>query len=381
MVPQWQTAGKWGPPSNESILVDQYVKWNFHLFVAVDFKLPVMFSSPYGGTATYGNWTIKDENGKGGPDDFNPDWRENPNFCLNVVDGGQDTCKAFGIAPAKVGALVEGFVSGALADQPNLANCVMKNKDAVTELKELFSHPPTDPVQALEVAAQAGWSLHSGMKGCLAAPDDLSELKAWGEVLKRLPHPQQFIGNVTQNVHDNAKNIQAEFAFGIASYMAEQWMDAGLQMGMALRRAAVGIPPQKPIGFYDAVGTYCGGIFAQGNVKQFHVTANLTLNKDSTLDYHYHEDIFGHRVRMDCTGESVFYHEDTGKLGVEPLFANKSNCMWIAVTQDPSHLAEVGNHVHFDGEHFYWQNGWGTQKYTRIADGQSCPYPPQPMLV
>jgi len=61
------------------------VKWNFHLWVGVDSKLPAMFSSPFGGVATYGNWTIYDEEKKtGGPDELWPEWRKNPFFCLNV---------------------------------------------------------------------------------------------------------------------------------------------------------------------------------------------------------------------------------------------------------------------------------------------------------
>jgi len=85
MVPLWQTAGKGGPPDGKPITVDHYAKWTFHLWVDVETKLPAMFSSPYGGVATYGNWTIYDNATKtGGPDDLWPEWRKDPWFCLNV---------------------------------------------------------------------------------------------------------------------------------------------------------------------------------------------------------------------------------------------------------------------------------------------------------
>jgi len=86
MVPLWQTAGKGGPPDGKPIIVDHYAKWTFHIWVDVETKLPAMFTSPYGGSATYGNWTIYDNATKtGGPDEMWPEWRKDPWFCLNVM--------------------------------------------------------------------------------------------------------------------------------------------------------------------------------------------------------------------------------------------------------------------------------------------------------
>merc|ERR1712080_435660 len=98
LVPQWQVPGQFGPPDNKSVLVDHYVKWNFHLFVGVDIQLPVMFSSPYGGMATYGNWSIN-ENGpdKMWPEEINGGWRDHPSFCLNVLN--ESTCDPYGPPP------------------------------------------------------------------------------------------------------------------------------------------------------------------------------------------------------------------------------------------------------------------------------------------
>merc|ERR1712139_361034 len=198
-------------------------------------------------------------------------------------------------------------------------------------------------------------------------------------------HPDQFIGNVTQNVKVAWKDIRAELALSYANYLAEEWHESGRELGMALRRALVGLPEEKPISFEAAKGTYCAGIFPQGNVPKFQVTANMTVRSDPSvhytkpvLDYHYHEDVFGHSVRMDCDGETdVDFNDKTGKLDVSRLFANKTDCMAIAVGQDPSHLSALINHVQFDGEYFHWTNGWGVQKYWRIPDGESCPFPPQ----
>jgi len=70
-IPPWQKTGSYGPPDGKPVVADHYVKWVFHLFVDIATKRPVMFSSPYGGTATYGNWTDA-------PGDLWPQWTENP---------------------------------------------------------------------------------------------------------------------------------------------------------------------------------------------------------------------------------------------------------------------------------------------------------------
>jgi len=233
MVPQWQSVGTFGPPSDTPVVVDHYVKWNFHLFVGVESRLPVMFSSPYGGTATYGNWSIKVENGTGGPDDYWPEWRENPSFCLNVVDGGQATCKAFGLAPAKIAGLAFGFIDGALADGSRMdRGCLLEGKDAVLGFKGLAAD------FSLKAALAAGWGLQNALVDCKAAP---AQVAAWGAVLTRLPHPSQLLGNVTQNVQLNSKDIAADLALAALHYERKEWADAGVQMGMVLRRAAMGV--------------------------------------------------------------------------------------------------------------------------------------------
>eukprot|EP01065_Artemidia_motanka_P037868 TRINITY_DN46771_c0_g1_i1.p1 TRINITY_DN46771_c0_g1~~TRINITY_DN46771_c0_g1_i1.p1 ORF type:complete len:562 (+),score=188.92 TRINITY_DN46771_c0_g1_i1:59-1687(+) len=77
MLPPWQKTGVGGPPDGKPVVADHWVKWVFHLWVDVETYMPIMFSSPYGGTATYGNWTIM-------PDAMWPEWRENPPACVDV---------------------------------------------------------------------------------------------------------------------------------------------------------------------------------------------------------------------------------------------------------------------------------------------------------
>jgi hypothetical protein len=85
-VPPWQVTGKdhAGPPDGVPVVADHYAKWNFHLFVDIETRMPTMFSSPYGGVATYGNWS--------NPDEMWPDWRDLPdrNNCFDVTKA--DSC-------------------------------------------------------------------------------------------------------------------------------------------------------------------------------------------------------------------------------------------------------------------------------------------------
>jgi hypothetical protein len=73
-TPPWQNTGEWGPPGKK-VVADHWVKWTFHMMVDIETNLPVMFSSPYGGCATYGNWSTPDEMW---PDSYNGGWRANP---------------------------------------------------------------------------------------------------------------------------------------------------------------------------------------------------------------------------------------------------------------------------------------------------------------
>jgi len=83
-VPPWQKTGKYGPPDGTPVVADHYVKWTFHMFVSVETQQPVMFSSPYGGCATYGNWSTPDELW---PQSHGGGWRLNParDRCFDVT--------------------------------------------------------------------------------------------------------------------------------------------------------------------------------------------------------------------------------------------------------------------------------------------------------
>jgi hypothetical protein len=50
-----------GPADGTPIVADHFAKWSFHLWVDIETQLPAMFTSPYGGVATYGNWSDPDE--------------------------------------------------------------------------------------------------------------------------------------------------------------------------------------------------------------------------------------------------------------------------------------------------------------------------------
>lgn len=76
-VPPWQTVGTGLPPDGKPIVADHWVKWTFHLFTNIESNMPAMFSSPFGGCATYGNWTIL-------PDALWPEWRVDPPHCVDV---------------------------------------------------------------------------------------------------------------------------------------------------------------------------------------------------------------------------------------------------------------------------------------------------------
>merc|ERR1712203_1063120 len=91
-VVPWQQAGG-GPPSTEPIVADHYAKWTFHLFVGVESHKPVLFSSPFGGIASYGNWSNPDETW---PEEHVGGWRTLPTreSCFDPT-GVAETCKDY----------------------------------------------------------------------------------------------------------------------------------------------------------------------------------------------------------------------------------------------------------------------------------------------
>jgi hypothetical protein len=90
-TPPWQNTGSWGPPGKK-VVADHWVKWTFHLMVDIETQLPVMFSSPFGGCATYGNWSTPDEMW---PESYNEGWSTNPSRdrCFDVT--AAESCKPF----------------------------------------------------------------------------------------------------------------------------------------------------------------------------------------------------------------------------------------------------------------------------------------------
>jgi hypothetical protein len=90
--PPWQNTGTYGPPTGKKVVADHFVKWTFHMFVDIETKLPVMFSSPFGGCATYGNWSTPD---KLWPESLGGGWRLNPakERCFAVT--GAPSCKNY----------------------------------------------------------------------------------------------------------------------------------------------------------------------------------------------------------------------------------------------------------------------------------------------
>lgn len=100
-VPPWQKTGSYGPPDGKKVVADHWVKWTFHLFVDIETKKPVMFSSPYGGCATYGNWSTPDVLW---PETVDQGWRTNPSRdrCFDVTSN--QNCKPY--VPPEIESLV-----------------------------------------------------------------------------------------------------------------------------------------------------------------------------------------------------------------------------------------------------------------------------------
>jgi hypothetical protein len=86
-TPPWQETGTGDHWKRKKVVADHWVKWTFHMMVDIETQKPVMFSSPFGGCATYGNWSV--------PDEMWPEWTENParDRCFDVT--GTDSCKPF----------------------------------------------------------------------------------------------------------------------------------------------------------------------------------------------------------------------------------------------------------------------------------------------
>eukprot|EP00662_Eupelagonemidae_sp_cell21_P047817 gene47817-6480_t len=91
-VPPWHNThpicvkiGTGGLPDGKPLVMDHYVKWTFHLFVDTASRMPAMFSSPFGGCATYGNWTLNPD--AMWPESVGGGWRANPGKELERPEG------------------------------------------------------------------------------------------------------------------------------------------------------------------------------------------------------------------------------------------------------------------------------------------------------
>jgi hypothetical protein len=91
-TPPWQETGTGDHWARKKVVADHWVKWTFHMMVDIETKKPVMFSSPYGGCATYGNWSVPDEMW---PEDYNGGWKTNPtrDRCFDVT--AAESCKPY----------------------------------------------------------------------------------------------------------------------------------------------------------------------------------------------------------------------------------------------------------------------------------------------
>merc|ERR1712054_101283 len=91
-TPPWQETGTGDHFRRKKVTADHWVKWTFHLMVDVDTNKPVMFSSPFGGCATYGNWSVPDEMW---PEEYNGGWKTNPtrDRCFDVT--AAESCKPY----------------------------------------------------------------------------------------------------------------------------------------------------------------------------------------------------------------------------------------------------------------------------------------------
>jgi len=233
ITPPWQATGKWGPPSNKTIIADHFAKWSFHLWVDVDTKLPVMFSSPYGGIASYGNWSDPDEFW---PEDFGKGWKNLPSrdVCFDPT-GESETCKQFTPLPttptpepSHSQEILMGIFKGLLSDTDDILSC---QGDVIGGVSLLMAFQ--EDVKAAKIV-DAISDLSAGLSKIQLAVEDCgtvsNELKTLVAELKDVS-PRKALANF--KVHQT--EILKTLAEASESKDSGDFTTYGMKIGFALR--------------------------------------------------------------------------------------------------------------------------------------------------
>jgi hypothetical protein len=238
-TPPWQTTGSFGPPLNKTVVADHWAKWTFHLFVDVETNKPVLFSSPYGGVATYGNWSEPDELW---PKDFNGGWTNLParDSCFDPTMKAE-TCKDY-IKPATTATTTTttpkpkhgqefllGFLQAIISDQPDTESCVLDGVSIVSSFSEALGYIKKHSIgPALEALSDAFGTIRPLIEQCQVAKTEVMKLL---DGLKGLT-PAVAEANIKAHHSDILKNV----AEASSCLDKEDYSGMGVQVGSLVRK-------------------------------------------------------------------------------------------------------------------------------------------------
>jgi len=253
-TPPWQTTGAYGPPTGKKIVADHWSKWTFHLFVDVETNKPVLFSSPYGGVATYGNWSEPDELW---PKDFNGGWKNLPTreSCFDPTMKSE-TCKDYTrkpvttatttpsgpttatttvttgttTAPAKHGQeFLMGLLTGLVSDGAEMDTCVIDGITVVGSFSTALGYLKKGNVgPAIEALSDALGSIQPAVQDCTGAKVKVQQLV---DGLKSLSPAK-----AKANVKAHHSDILAYVAEASKCKDTEDFAGMGVQIGSIVRK-------------------------------------------------------------------------------------------------------------------------------------------------
>jgi len=234
-IPPWQTTGSYGPPLNKTVVADHWVKWTFHLFVDIETNKPILFSSPYGGVATYGNWTETDELW---PKEAGGGWRSLPTRETCFAPSHAPTCKDYipevtttstTAAPSHKKEILMGIFQGMLSDTDNMDTCVLDGISAGgsfnAAIQDIKNH---QVLAAFKDLSDALSDIPTAAAECKAVKDDVASLVSSIKGLSPAKAKANFIAHKT--------DILTAFTEASKSQEAGDFKGMGVQIGMALRR-------------------------------------------------------------------------------------------------------------------------------------------------
>jgi len=258
-TPPWQQTGSYGPPSTTPIIADHWVKWTFHLFVDIETKQPVLFSSPFGGIATYGNWSQPDELW---PKDFNGGWRNLPardkcfdpthaapmckDYIPEVTTTTATTTTTGGNIPKFLTLdFVVNLMDNLINDQGEVRDCitgamtpVSDAAQAITDVKATIHDKSfTELVAALNDIGDLFHDSSDLLQDCSPAAKDA---KATIVVLAQLKGMEDVVKQIKKNLHDDDQdNIMKAFEDLFHAFGGEDYATAGTDIGQLLHRLLV----------------------------------------------------------------------------------------------------------------------------------------------